>query len=74
MRIRALYRGDAFLLPPAWEAGGSASFLLGTDAVGRDIFSRLLYGARFSLLIRMATARRLSVFPPVGLLRLAETV
>ena len=46
-----LQNRDAFLLPPAWEAGGSASFLLGTDAVGRDIFSRLLYGARFSLLI-----------------------
>ena len=42
---------EAFLLPPAWQAGGSWSFPLGTDAVGRDIFSRLIYGARFSLLI-----------------------
>src|SRR5688500_5992267 len=42
---------EATLLPPAWQEGGSASFLLGTDAVGRDIFSRLLYGARFSLFI-----------------------
>jgi dipeptide transport system permease protein len=42
---------DATLLPPAWEAGGNAAFLLGTDAVGRDILSRLLYGARFSLFI-----------------------
>ena len=33
-----------------WRAG-SASFLLGTDAVGRDILSRLIYGARFSLFI-----------------------
>ncbi|RVD35103.1 ABC transporter permease subunit, partial [Mesorhizobium sp. M4B.F.Ca.ET.019.03.1.1] len=41
----------AFLRPPAWQAGGSAQYLLGTDAVGRDILSRLLYGARFSLLI-----------------------
>ncbi len=41
----------AFLRPPAWQAGGSAQYLLGTDAVGRDMLSRLLYGARFSLLI-----------------------
>ncbi|WP_292301628.1 ABC transporter permease subunit [Mesorhizobium sp.] len=41
----------AFLRPPAWQAGGSTQYLLGTDAVGRDILSRLLYGARFSLLI-----------------------
>ena len=40
----------AFLLPPVWQ-GGKAEYLLGTDAVGRDILSRLLYGARFSLLI-----------------------
>ena len=40
-----------FLLPPAWSQGGNSSFLLGTDAVGRDILSRLIYGSRFSLLI-----------------------
>jgi len=42
---------DATLLPPVWAEGGRATFLLGTDAVGRDMFSRLLYGARFSLFI-----------------------
>ena len=42
---------DATLLPPAWLEGGRAEFLLGSDAVGRDIFARLLYGARFSLFI-----------------------
>ena len=42
---------DHFLAPPFWMAGGSAEFLLGTDAVGRDILSRIIYGARFSLLI-----------------------
>ena len=42
---------DATLLPPVWEEGGRAAFLLGTDAVGRDIASRLLFGARFSLFI-----------------------
>ena len=46
-----LQNREAFLLPPAWQAGGSWSFPLGTDAVGRDILSRLIYGARFSLLI-----------------------
>ena len=42
---------DAVLVPPFWEEGGRAAYLLGTDAVGRDILSRLLYGARFSLFI-----------------------
>jgi dipeptide transport system permease protein len=42
---------DAFLRPPAWAEGGSATFFLGTDAVGRDILSRIIYGSRFSLLI-----------------------
>jgi dipeptide transport system permease protein len=39
------------LTPPVWAAGGNARFLLGTDAVGRDILSRLIYGTRLSLLI-----------------------
>ena len=39
------------LTPPAWSAGGNARFLIGTDAVGRDILSRLIYGTRLSLLI-----------------------
>lgn len=47
----AMQNRDAFLQPPAWVEGGSWSYPLGTDAVGRDIFSRILYGARFSLLI-----------------------
>jgi dipeptide transport system permease protein len=42
---------DALLLPPFWQEGGQTSFLLGTDAVGRDMLSRLLYGSRFSLFI-----------------------
>lgn len=42
---------DALLLPPAWSEGGNSSYLLGTDAIGRDMLSRLLYGARFSLFI-----------------------
>ena len=42
---------DHFLTPPLWQAGGDASFPLGTDDVGRDMLSRLVYGARLSLLI-----------------------
>ena len=42
---------DAVLVPPSWAEGGRSEFLLGTDQVGRDILSRLLYGARFSLFI-----------------------
>ncbi len=41
---------DALLVPPSW-AGGRPEFFLGTDPVGRDIFSRLIHGARFSMLI-----------------------
>ncbi len=42
---------DHFLAPPAWEEGGLREFLLGTDPVGRDMLSRLIYGARYSLFI-----------------------
>ena len=42
---------DFLLIPPAWAEGGNAQFLLGTDAVGRDILSRLMYGARVSLML-----------------------
>jgi len=42
---------DALLVPPVWQEGGSWDYLLGTDAVGRDLFSRIVYGARFSLFI-----------------------
>jgi dipeptide transport system permease protein len=44
----------AFLKPPAWQAGGSTQYLLGTDAIGRDILSRLIFGARLSLSIGLA--------------------
>jgi dipeptide transport system permease protein len=42
---------DALLRPPVWDAKGSWEFILGTDAVGRDMLSRLMHGARFSLVI-----------------------
>lgn len=39
------------LKPPVWQEGGSTEFLLGTDTLGRDIFTRILYGARVSLMV-----------------------
>jgi peptide/nickel transport system permease protein len=39
------------LLPPVWLAGGGHEYLLGTDQLGRDILSRIIYGSRISLLI-----------------------
>jgi peptide/nickel transport system permease protein len=38
-------------IPPAWAEGGSAAHLLGTDSLGRDLLSRLIYGARISLMV-----------------------
>ncbi|MFH1484737.1 MAG: ABC transporter permease, partial [Chloroflexota bacterium] len=39
------------LSPPFWMEGGSLDYPLGTDAIGRDILSRILLGARVSLLV-----------------------
>ncbi|AHG74904.1 ABC transporter permease subunit [Mannheimia varigena] len=41
----------ALLLPPAWFENGQAAHLLGTDDIGRDILSRIIYGARLSVFI-----------------------
>jgi peptide/nickel transport system permease protein len=37
--------------PPAWQVGGSSEHLLGTDHVGRDVLSRLIFGARVSVVV-----------------------
>jgi peptide/nickel transport system permease protein len=37
--------------PPFWQAGGSAAHLLGTDHLGRDVLSRLIFGARVSMVV-----------------------
>jgi peptide/nickel transport system permease protein len=37
--------------PPAWIAGGSTAYLLGTDHIGRDVLSRLIFGARVSMMV-----------------------
>ena len=59
---------DFELAPPAWQVGGSARFLLGTDAVGRDILSRLIYGTRLSLAIgAISVAISLSIGAVLGL-------
>jgi peptide/nickel transport system permease protein len=60
-------------LPPAWEAEGRAKYLLGTDDQGRDILSALIYGARISLLVGLASVA-LSVVVGVGLGLLAGFV
>ncbi len=42
---------SALLLPPMWFEGGNASYILGTDDIGRDILSRIIHGARLSVFI-----------------------
>jgi peptide/nickel transport system permease protein len=39
------------LSPPAWQPDGDANFPLGTDSLGRDVLSRLIYGARTAMLV-----------------------
>ncbi len=42
-------------IPPMWQEGGNPSFVLGTDDQGRDILSALMYGARISLAVGLAS-------------------
>jgi peptide/nickel transport system permease protein len=51
------------LQPPAWLAGGSAEYLLGTDQLGRDVLTRIIYGSRISLLIGFLSV---AVSLPIG--------
>ena len=50
-------RGDirARNVPPAWLEGGSTEYLLGTDHLGRDVLTRVIYGARISLIVAAVT-------------------
>jgi peptide/nickel transport system permease protein len=41
----------SILVPPAWSPGGDSAFPLGTDSLGRDVLSRLIYGARTAMLV-----------------------
>ncbi len=52
--LATLELGDA-RLPPAWEDEGKARYPLGTDDQGRDILSTIMFGARISLLVGLAS-------------------
>ncbi|MEN3929988.1 ABC transporter permease subunit [Microvirga sp. W0021] len=59
---------DIRLTPPVWQEGGSFAHILGTDAIGRDMFSRLIYGTRYSLAIgAMVVALSIIVGTTLGL-------
>jgi peptide/nickel transport system permease protein len=53
------------LLPPAWQLEDSTGHLLGTDSMGRDILSRLIYGARTSMIVSVLA---LCICAPIGVL------
>lgn len=57
---------EHMLQAPAWTLEGSRQFLLGTDDLGRDILSRLMHGARLSLLIGLVSVL-LSLLPGIAL-------
>lgn len=42
---------SSLLLPPMWFEGGNSAYILGTDDIGRDMLSRIIYGARLSVFI-----------------------
>jgi peptide/nickel transport system permease protein len=56
----------ATLLPPAWSADGDTNYLLGTDSLGRDVLSRLIFGAR--------VAMRVAIFAAFGAALLGSTL
>jgi peptide/nickel transport system permease protein len=59
---------NAFI-PPAWEKAGNPSYLLGTDALGRDLFSRIMFGLRTSLAISVsAVILLLTIGVSIGLI------
>ncbi len=43
------------LYPPVWQTGGSSAHLLGTDPLGRDLLSRMIFGSQISLFVGIAT-------------------
>ena len=44
------------LLPPSWDPGGDPAYLLGTDSLGRDVLSRLIWGTRVALTVAVIGA------------------
>ena len=60
---------DALLAPPVWQEGGTWRFVLGTDDVGRDMLTRLIHGARVSMIVGVSViALGLFVGVALGLL------
>ena len=57
---------DFVKIPPAWLQGGNWRFILGTDEAGRDILSRLMYGARLSFFIGLVSVA-LALIPGIVL-------
>ncbi len=57
---------DNLLTPPSWLQDGNLQFLLGTDELGRDLLSRLIHGARLSLMIGLASVL-MSLIPGIFL-------
>ncbi|MEX2501156.1 MAG: ABC transporter permease, partial [Trueperaceae bacterium] len=56
-------------IPPAWNPDGSPAHLLGTDQLGQDLFSRIIYGARVSLMVGVfGVALSLTIGVTLGLL------
>jgi len=53
------------LKPPAWQLEASTGHLLGTDSMGRDILSRLIYGARTSMIVSVLA---ICICAPLGVL------
>jgi dipeptide transport system permease protein len=57
------------LLPPFWAEGGDHAFAFGTDSLGRDVLSRLIYGARVALTVALVAASLAAILGTVlGLL------
>jgi peptide/nickel transport system permease protein len=46
----------ATLLPPSWSPGGDRSYVFGTDSLGRDILSRLIYAAQIAAIVALVAA------------------
>lgn len=60
---------DNLLQPPFWQEGGAWPFVLGTDDIGRDMLSRLIYGARLSMMIGfVCVALSLTIGVVIGML------
>ena len=50
------------LVPPAWEEGGSSKYLLGSDQMGRDLFSRIIIGSRISVMVGISAVIIAGIF------------